>query len=275
MRRTHFFIITPSYNQAQFIEKTLDSVVAQKGDFSVSLVVMDGGSTDETVEVLKKFELAINHQPSHIFKWVSEKDKGQTDAINKGIEQIKKQIGKKASQEQLIFAYLNSDDYYLPGAFQKVVAAFAQHPTCHWLVGDAVIVNEQGNEIQKPIRWYKQLWRLILFWSTLLILNPIPQPATFIRWSSVQETGPFNDQLRYVMDYEYWLRLHQHYGRPLQLNKPLAAFRIHGQSKGGSQFEKQFAEEFWVAKKFTHNSVLLMLHQLHSTLIVLIYKWLK
>lgn len=263
-----FLIVTPSFNQAQFIQQTIDSVLNQKSvNIDVAYVVMDGKSTDETVLILKKYDRELN--------WFSEKDKGQTDAINKGIKSLSSKFQVSNSKyKNIIFAYINSDDFYLPGAFQRVTRAFQDHPEKQWLVGDAIIVDEKNKEIQKPIQFYKQIMRLMPSWI-LLILNPYPQPSTFIHWNAVQEVGSFTETLKYTMDYEYWLRLRKKFGTPIFLNKPLSAFRIHGLSKGGSQFEKQFDEEFQVAKQFTSNQVMLFLHKLHNFMIKLVYRILK
>lgn len=263
MSHITFFIITPSYNQAQFIAETVSSVTGQKGDFKVKLVIMDGGSTDGTRKYLQTL-------PPHIH-WESKQDKGQTDAINKGIFYVR----SLHPQPEDIIAYINSDDYYLPDAFQTVLAAFQQHTATQWLVGDAVIVNSEGEEIQKMIRLYKRAWRYILSTFLLLILNPIPQPAVFIKWSALDKTGIFDDNLRYVMDYDYWLRLYSSVGKPLIISSALAGFRIHGFSKGGSQFEKQFAEELEIAGRHSRNGLLLALHRLHNWLIVTIYNVIK
>ncbi|MCA9373061.1 glycosyltransferase [Candidatus Woesebacteria bacterium] len=264
LNKPRFFIVTPSFNQAQFIEQTIVSILNQEECY-VTLLVMDGGSSDSTRTILKKFGKEPN------FFWVSEKDEGQSDALNKGIKAIKKHKPKSID----IFAYLNSDDYYLPHALVEVVRGFTQHPRANWLVADAIIVNEHGAEIQRPIRMYKRFWRKLLSAPVLSILNPIPQPATFIRYSALQKTGLFNQKLRYTMDYEYWHRLFQSVGRPLVISLPLAAFRIHEASKGGSQFKKQFTEELEVSQQFTNNSTLLSLHKLHNLLITGIYKIIK
>lgn len=265
--KTHFCLVIPSYNQAQFIEETITSILTQSGDFKVSVIVRDGQSTDQTVSVVKRF--------THQIEWVSEPDQGQTDAINQGLAFFQQKLGTKSASEQIIFAYLNSDDYYLPGALQTVAKAFTLYPEAQWLVGDAQIVDVRGQEIQRWVRQYKKLWRWFLSWPLLLILNPIPQPATFIRWSAVQAVGDFSTELRYVMDYDYWLRLYQRFGRPVVLDQALAAFRIHGQSKGGSQFEKQFQEQLHVAQHYTQQPLFLFLHQLHTWLIVWIYTHIK
>lgn len=290
--RTTFAIVTPSYNQAQFIKQTIDSVLSQAcKQIKIHYIVMDGKSTDETVNILQSYKDA--------FAWVSEKDNGQTDAINKGVSSFQRELSTSAAKvhldprvhedtaeknsqpkadqqsvEDVIFAYINSDDYYLPGAFERVAREFIDHPESSWLVGDAVIVDATGRQIQRPIRLYKQLFRLFPSW-VWLILNPIPQPATFIRWSALERVGDFTTDLRYTMDYEYWLRMRQSVGDPHMVRQPLAAFRIHGESKGGSQFIKQFAEGYAVAKRFTHNPLLLAFHKLHNALILFVYGRIK
>jgi glycosyltransferase involved in cell wall biosynthesis len=262
-------IVTPSYNQGHFIKQTIESVLAQK-DPKMQYWVIDGGSKDETLDILKKYQTRL--------KFVSEKDRGQTDAINKG---ILKTLGKPkktavvSSEEPGIFAYLNSDDYYLPGSFKLVRAAFAAHPEKMWLVGDAIIVNAEGQEIQPFVRSYKRFWRALLSWFSLTILNPIPQPAVFIRSEAVLQTGLFSTSLKYVMDYEYWLRLYQAFGAPLQIQRPLAAFRIHSQSKGSTSFDSQFAEGLLMAQQYTQNWLALLSHRLHNQLILWAYYWMK
>lgn len=260
-----FCIVTPSYNQAQFLEHTIESVLYQKGDFTIELFVADGGSTDGSLKILKKYFKYI--------KFISEKDGGQTDAINKGITYFSKQ--HNFNPKDAIFAYINSDDFYMPNAFSQVVAALKQHPELDWVVGDAVIVDEDGLETQKPIRVYKRFWRKLFSAFTLGVMNPIPQPSTFIRWTALQDVGSFNKQLRYVMDYEYWLRLLASGRKPLFISSALSSFRIHGASKGGSQFNKQFAEELQVACQYVSNFLVIALHTFHNRIIVIMYGILK
>jgi glycosyltransferase involved in cell wall biosynthesis len=262
-----FFIVTPSYNQRRFLQQTLESVLNQKGNFKVNYWVFDGGSTDGSPALLKKLVKKL--------KWQSKKDNGQTDAINKGIKQLKLWLKQtKKNPTEVIFAYINSDDYYLPGAFQLVAKLFARTNQA-WLVGDSLIVDENGKEIQSWVRKYKQFWRFWLSKTLLGILNPIPQPGVFIRASQILKIGLFDETLKYVMDYDYWLRLITQSGKPLVTSQPLAAFRVHAQSKGGSQFIKQFAEQFKVAKRYTRNQVILGLHRLHNALTVGMYRLLK
>lgn len=258
----HFHIVTPSFNQDKFIQQTIKSVLDQ-GRFSISHVVMDGNSSDTTKKILKKYEKKIT--------WFSKKDKGQTDALNKGILFLQKTLYKENS----IFSYLNSDDYYLPGAFKSVEKAFQENPNMQWLVGNCSVVNEINAPIHMPIQKYKSFLRTLYQPWLLSIVNPFPQPAVFIRGRAVEETGLFNEELAYVMDYDYWLCLQRLYGPPLFIQDTLAAFRIHSTSKGSSQFIPQFNEQFFVAKEHVHSPVLLLAHRLHNWATKVIYSIIK
>lgn len=248
-------VITPSYNQGKFIRETINSVLSQ--DYpNVELLVMDGGSTDDTVAILKSYGKKI--------KWQSKKDKGQTDAINKGMREAKGEI----------VCYLNSDDTFLPGTLSTVAEAFKNNPNIHWLTGNYQIINENGNIIQSYIQWYKTAARSSNNTTLLKILNYISQPSTFWKRSVFEQIGYFDETLRYCMDYDFWLRLSA-FDKPLILFKELSQFRIHSLSKGGSQYERQFEEEYVVAKRHTANQIVLLLHKLHAFGIVLAYKLIK
>jgi hypothetical protein len=135
-------------------------------------------------------------------------------------------------------------------------------------------VDEHGNKIQSAIAFYKRFLRKFLGFRLLSVLNPIIQPSTFLSKKLIDKVGPFNEDLRYAMDYEYWLRAIK-MASPVLLKEKLSAFRIHGQSKGGSQFKKQFTEELLVAKKFQTNQLLIALHFLHNLLIQFVYRIIK
>ncbi len=261
-----FYIVTPSYNQAVFLRETLESVRSQSGDFNLSYFVADGGSNDGSKEILKQFKSKL--------EYVSEKDRGQTDAINKGVRwALEKAKTDKAKIK--LFAYINSDDYYLPGAFAKVAEAALAHPEKKWFVGDTRIIDANGQRIQKSIQLYKSFWRRLYSRRVLEILNPIPQPATFIRLEALQKLGAFDTELKYVMDYEYWLRLQQVFGSPAFIGPELAAFRIHQLSKGGGGYRQQFAEELEAAQKHGAGFISLTLHRLHNKLINSVYSVIK
>lgn len=263
-------IVIPSYNQNQYINKTLESIFTQEGDFSIECFVMDGGSTDGTVNTLKKFEKDIsfgkysNYNNEIRFKWQSRKDKGQSDAINNG---LKKTTGD-------ILAYLNSDDYYDPGCFKKVISKFRKNNDKLWLTGYCRLVNEDGEAIQSIIEKYKIFWLNHYSYNKLLSLNFISQPATFWRKEILDKFGLFDEGLRYTMDYDYWLRIGKTTD-PIILNDFIADFRIHSASKGGSQFIKQFDEDFLVVKLYSNNKFILLTHNLHNLLIKAIYRIIK
>lgn len=248
-------IITPSYNQGKFIEQTITSILDQ--DYpNLEYIVVDGGSTDNTVTILQKYS-------KHI-KWISEKDNGQADAINKGI---------RMSTGDII-GYINSDDYYLPNAFDKVTETFMKNKNAMWLTGEYIVVNEKEKKIHLPIVRYKRMWRFLGKTLLLSILNFIAQPSTFWRKEAVKKIGFFDTSLKYAFDYDFWLRLSNNF--PLyKLTAPLSAFRIHSQAKGTKSYKKQFTEELHVVSRYTKNSAILFLHNLHNHLIVSIYNVIK
>jgi len=248
-------IIIPSFNQGRFIAQTIDSILNQSyRDFEI--LVIDGGSTDNTIEILKCYA-------DRIF-WVSEKDRGQTHAINKGI----------AIANGEVITYLNSDDYLLKGTLEKASSIFNQNNDILWITGDYLIVDGNGNQIQSAIAKYKTFFRKRLSFNVLTVLNPINQPGTFLRKQLIDQIGIFNEELCYAMDYEYWLRVIK-IQKPHVLSDKLAAFRIHTNSKGGSNYTQQFEEELMIARKYQNNPLLLSMHILHNKLIQLVYDLIK
>lgn len=248
-------IITPSFNQGKFIEQTINSVLGQEYP-NLEYIVIDGGSTDNTVSILKKYGKKI--------KWVSEKDKGQSDAINKGL--------KMATGD--IVAWLNSDDYYLPGTLKRVAGYFASHPQAMWLSGDYQVIDEKGKDIHGFVVSYKRFLRRFSSFGMLSFANYIIQPSTFWRKEAMEEVGLINEGYRYCMDYDFWLRLMKKY--PLHnIPDPLSAFRIHGESKGGSQYKKQFKEELDVTRANNPLRILNLLHKFHNILIKFAYDYIK
>lgn len=256
-----FSIVTPSFNQGQFISQTIDSVISQKGEFDIEYFVMDGGSSDNTVYILKKYSLQLKNNPRIKFYWQSQKDKGQSDAINQAFAKVTGDI----------FAYINSDDYYEPDTFQKVAAAFIKNPKKHWLTGYNHIVNENNQIIQQPITSYKNFWLNHYSYQTLLILNYISQPSTFFKKEVFR---PLDEKLHLAMDYDFWLEIGKK-RQPIVLKKYLSNFRIHSTSKGKTNFRKQFAEDFSTVQKYTHNHNALSLHKIHNYLILFVYQIIK
>jgi glycosyltransferase involved in cell wall biosynthesis len=233
-------IITPSFNQGKFIERTIKSVLDQ--DYpNLEYLVMDGGSSDETIDILKKYEPRLT--------WISEKDKGQADAINKGI---------KMSTGDIV-AYLNSDDIYEPYTLREVAQYFTQHAGTMWLTGKCRIIDKEDREARGMITHYKNFLLRHYSYNMLLVTNPISQPATFWRRSAINEFGLFNVNEHLVMDYDYWLRIGKKY--PLAvLNKYLASFRVYASSKTSSSFLTTFRREMMLARKHSSSILLNSMH---------------
>ena len=194
-------VITPSYNQGRFIERTIQSVVSQAVP-GLEYVVVDGGSTDETLEILRRYE-------QHL-RWTSEKDRGHSHAINKGI----------CGTTGPIIGWLNSDDIYYPNALQTVLAYFDAHPAVEVAYGDAYHIDEDDRFIET---YPTQDWDL----RRLADICFISQPATFVRRSVFERHGPLDERLRYSMDYDLWLRLGVKGVRFAHLPQVLAATRLH------------------------------------------------
>lgn len=245
-------VITPSYNQGDFIEQTIQSILSQ-GYPDLEYLVFDGGSTDQTVDILKKY--------GHKFFWVSEKDRGQSDALNKGL--------RMATGE--VMCFLNSDDLYEPGALLKVGSFFARHPEAAWLTGKCRTVNQQGQEIRRPITLYKNFWLAVKSYKVLQILDYVSQPATFWRRCVIEKVGFFDENLRYAMDYDYSLRVGRYF-KLYVLPDYLASFRIHSSSKAGSSANAQFDADLQIARRHASSPLLASLHAFHNKVIIAIYK---
>jgi glycosyltransferase involved in cell wall biosynthesis len=209
-------VITPSFNQGQFIERTLQSVAMQSGA-EIEHVVVDGGSTDNTVDVLKRF--------GHGVRWVSEKDKGQADAVNKGIR----------STNGEIIGWLNSDDIYFSEAISRAVTFFEGHPEVDVIYGMA----EHIDRNDQPFEDYpSEPWNFERLKDTCFIC----QPAAFFRRSVVEKHGFLDDNLHFCMDYEFWLRLGKAGVRFEYLEVKLAGSRLYQENKTLASRVKVHAE---------------------------------
>jgi glycosyltransferase involved in cell wall biosynthesis len=248
-------VVTPSYNQGAFIRETIDSVLGQ--DYpSIEYRVIDGGSTDDTLDVLKSYGSAVD--------WISEPDHGQASAINKGLKGVSADI----------VAFINSDDVYLPGTFSSVAAYFAAHPDASWLTGDHFVIDSRGKRIRSYVSAYKKILRKRPTFGRLAMANYIVQPSTFWRKKLLDEIGFFDESLRYCFDYDFWVRAMLRH--PLHVtSRPFSLFRVHGASIGGSEFTRQFAEEHAVLRRYTSSKLLLARHLLHARLIVFAYRLIK
>lgn len=226
-------IITPSYNQAEYIEATLHSVHTQNYPYLEHLVI-DGGSTDGTLDILRRYA-----KRPHLH-WISEPDKGQAEAINKGF--------KRATGE--VIAWLNSDDIYLPQALPRVADFFEQHPDIDVLYGDYYLINERGELLL-------QKQEIPFDYNILLYgLDYISQPTTFFRRRVLEKVGYLDETLHYGLDWEYWLRLAQAGCRFAYLPHYLAATRWHTTAKTLIAPPRMYAEhqairdKYWTKHKF-------------------------
>ncbi len=249
-----FSIITPSFNQGKFIQRTIESVLGQRGDFELEYIIVDGGSTDRTLDIIKGYGDKIT--------WISEKDHGQSDAINKGF----------AMASGDILAWLNSDDTYEPGALASVAEGY-KRIAFKWCMGKCRIINEHDFEIRKWITLYKSFKCAIYSYKRLLAQNFISQPAVFFTKKIYKEMGPLCLDCHYAMDYDYWLRIGQKYN-PLYINKYLANFRWHSESKCGKHYRDAAYEAYSTARKYAmaHDRLSIVRQYIHYRLLSLIYR---
>jgi glycosyltransferase involved in cell wall biosynthesis len=176
-------IVTPSFNQARYLEATIQSVISQ--DYvRLEYIIMDGGSTDGSVDIIKKYE-------DKLAWWVSEKDQGQTDAINKGFSRAKGEI----------LAWINSDDTYQPGAISSAVNVLLAHPEIGLVYGNANYINVDGNIIGHFPAAQTDLARLRRGYVH------IPQQTAFFRGDLWRSVGPLDPSFYFAMDYDLWVRL--------------------------------------------------------------------
>ncbi len=227
-------IITPSYNQAAYLEQTLRSVLEQ--DYApIEYIVVDGGSTDGSVEILQRYAPRLSW-------WVSERDRGQAEAINKGLARARGEI----------VAWLNSDDLYLPGAVRAAVQAFREHPQAVFVYGDVLSIDEQGRVFNH------QRFRPITL-QDLLCFYIIGQPAVFMRRKALEQAGLLDLSFHYLLDHHLWIRLAQ-IGEIVYVPQTWAAARYHPQAKNQRQAlafgEEAFRILRWAEEQPSLQSVL-------------------
>ncbi len=207
-RQTLITVVTPSFNQVPFLAETMNSVLSQ-GHPAVEYIIMDGGSRDGSVELIRR-------NAHRLAYWQSQPDGGQASAINAGWARARGDV----------IAYLNSDDYYLPGALDAVARAFDEHPEVGLVHGQGHWVSRNGT-IQQTTRMRPTAQ------SLLDSLASLPQPAVFIRRSVFERLGPLDESLHFALDKAYYLRVVGNVPF-LSLDQPLACLRLHGDSKSVS-----------------------------------------
>lgn len=212
-------VVTPSYNQGRFLEKTIRSVLDQQSDgIEIEYLIVDGGSRDESVDIIRRYQ-------DRLAWWVSEPDGGQSDAINKGL--------RRATGE--IVCWLNSDDYFAPGALRTVaeVLGSGEHQA---LVGHCVMVEPDGRQqcLRGEFRGY------------LPLLSPYPayrmhQPSIFWRRELMQKVGWLDESMHLIMDYDYWCRMARH-RRFVNVDAVLSYCHRHPAAKTADDFQEYHRE---------------------------------
>ncbi|MFC1922227.1 glycosyltransferase family 2 protein [Chloroflexota bacterium] len=199
-------IVTPSYNQATYLEETIRSVLNQDYQ-NLEYIIVDGGSKDGSLEIIEKYA-------NELAWWVSESDRGQTDAINKGFSKAKGEI----------LAWINSDDTYLPGAISEAVEFLDSYPDIGLVYGDANLIDEDGEVIGRFPARQTDKRRLMRGYVH------IPQQAAFFRADIWRTVGPLDPSFYFAMDYDLWVRISQQ--SPIEYSPRLwANFRLHGDAK--------------------------------------------
>lgn len=214
-------VITPSYNQGIYLEETIDSVLSQ-GIAGLEYMIVDGGSTDESVEIIKRHE-------RHLAWWVSEKDQGQSHAINKGIA--------RATGRWL--AYLNSDDLYLPGALRALLDALHEKPEARWIVGGVLCFGTPDAPVHD---WHTPAVPRSML-DLLSTRFQISQPGNIWDRTLLQSVGGFDESLRYLFDINLYAAFLARGERCHALPRPVAAYRFHETSKTvaeGMKFETEW-----------------------------------
>ncbi len=235
-------IVTPSFNQARFIEETIRSVLLQRYP-NLEYIIIDGGSTDGSVDIIRKYDKWLTF-------WVSEPDGGQADAINKGFSRATGQW----------VAWLNSDDLYLPGALLRVAQKTKSSPDRNWIVGTTLLVDKKLHEQARFAPNHSEKYRRnpnyqtgswLDFVCTKWSGTALPQPSSFWSRSVWLATGLLDKSLHYAMDHEYYGRLAHKGFSPLCLQEPLAAFRIHDNTKTAGGIVPFLSEELAIVERWT------------------------
>lgn len=212
-------IITPSYNQGKFLEATIRSVLLQ-GYPNLEYIIIDGGSNDGSIDIIKKYE-------NHLFYWHSQPDQGQADAINQGIE--------KSSGE--ILGWINSDDVYVRGTFQKIVKAFYDYPDYIVVHGNRILINDLGNVTG---------WVCLPPFDPKTLIYNVCSETAFWQRTAMQQVGTLNASLQFAIDLEFFGRLYKA-GKFRKLNQYLGYFRCYPENKSStiSHIGREEAEREW------------------------------
>ncbi|MEP7337855.1 MAG: glycosyltransferase family 2 protein [Acidobacteriota bacterium] len=206
-------VVTPSFNQGKFIERTIRSVLLQNYP-SLEYIIIDGGSTDNTVEIIRRYE-------QYLAFWVSEPDRGQSHAINKGFSIATGQV----------LCWLNSDDFYLPDTLSRVGQMLGDGSNIYAIAGHCLKVYEDGSSPVLLEGQYQNRHRLLEFWKGY----QMHQPAIFWRREVFEKVGLLNEDLHLIMDFDYWARIAEHFDIT-SVNQTLACCCYHAEAKTGDDY---------------------------------------
>jgi glycosyltransferase involved in cell wall biosynthesis len=217
-------IITPSYNQAEYLERTILSVINQNYS-NLEYIIIDGGSSDESIDIIKKYE-------KHISYWVSEMDNGQTDAINKGF--------RIANGE--IIAWQNSDDVYLPNALNTIASAFITNPNVDLVFGNRYNIDKFDN-ILRDMRYVPFNYNALIYEGSALC-----NQTAFWRTSVFKKVGYLNEDMNFCMDYDFWVRTAK-CATFLFVREYIGCFRYHKKSKTSNLISLWQSEHLEILKR--------------------------
>jgi glycosyltransferase involved in cell wall biosynthesis len=210
-------IVTPSLNQGEFIEETIRSVLLQ-GYPNLEFIIIDGGSTDRTIDIIRKYEPWLAY-------WMSEQDRGQAQAINKGF--------RKATGD--ILAWLNADDLYEKGTLQQISQVLNAESGPHVVFGDSAFVDKWGSRVGTYKGVNRSFYRKLCYWRGW----DVPQPTVFVSRSVLNSIGMLDENLHLALDYEWFLRAAELY-EFVHLDRVFARYRLYSDSKTGDFGENRF-----------------------------------
>lgn len=249
-----FSIVVPTLNSEKYLPETINSIKQQNKSVLIELIFSDGGSVDDTLNIIKSFE------QSNISKVILLNKIGLSNAINEGLKVAK---GKYIS-------YLNSDDLLDKNALVKIKEKFINNKKMHWHIG---FCQNVGNKVftNKFVNLYKRYLLNKLSFNILCINNIISQPSVFWRKEFYTEVGKFDENLKFNMDYDMWIRMFL-LSKPEISNFKVSYFRRHASSLSHKNTLKQFKEKFKTMRKYNKNLSITILHLIVTSLILLIYK---
>lgn len=225
-------IITPSFNQGSFLERTMLSVLNQDWP-NIEYLIVDGGSTDNSVAIIEKYK-------DRLAWWVSEQDSGQTEAINKG---VRRAHGKYVT-------WLGSDDVLLPGAIRTMVEALEENPSAGMVYGSVVFIDGMDRVIKANSYTDMTLDKLLYHKH-----STIAQPSSLLRNETLHRAGLLDESLSYCMDYDLWIRLHKVAPSINLGDTVLSGYRLHADSKTVGSYRKMALEKIRVNRKYTNDII--------------------